>query len=369
MNTIFKRISIALIVVTLVIVAILLYRHFVATRALPEGLIQANGRVEGDRMTLASKFPGRIAEIFVHEGDSVKAGQVLVIMDDVQVKAKVTQAQAAVAALDAQVTSAEMQLETLRKAVPLSVESADTGVGQSQALINKATAAQEQSHRDAQRFRELFERGTVSKQRAELAELGESASTADLTVAQQGSTRAYKQRAESRLGYDKNKITVAQLDVVKAQREQAKAALAEVSSVLEDLTLRAASEGIIMTRVRETGEIVAAGSPILDIINLDKLYLKVYVPELDIGKVKLGSSARIYTDAFPDIAFPATVHTIASRAEFTPKEVQTPDERVKLTYAVKLYLDSNPQHQLTPGLPADAVIRWNDNVVWAKPRW
>jgi len=97
--------------------------------------------------------------------------------------------------------------------------------------------------------------------------------------------------------------------------------------------------------------------------------LKVYVPEIEIGKVRLGLPARIYTDAFPDKPFPATLRYIASQAEFTPKEVQTADERVKLVYAVKLYLDENPDHRLTPGLPADAVIRWQENAPWAKPRW
>lgn len=78
--------------------------------------------------------------------------------------------------------------------------------------------------------------------------------------------------------------------------------------------------------------------------------------------------ARIHTDAFPDEPFEATVRYIASKAEFTPKEVQTPDERVKLIYAVRLYLTANPNHRLTPGLPADAVIRWKDGVAWSKPR-
>jgi HlyD family secretion protein len=79
--------------------------------------------------------------------------------------------------------------------------------------------------------------------------------------------------------------------------------------------------------------------------------------------------ARISTDAFPEETFPATVRYIASQAEFTPKEVQTPDERVKLVYAVRLYLEKNPDHRLTPGLPADAVVRWKKNVPWEKARW
>jgi HlyD family secretion protein len=119
----------------------------------------------------------------------------------------------------------------------------------------------------------------------------------------------------------------------------------------------------------DTGEVVAAGAPLFELVDLDHLYLKVYVPEVQIGKVRLGLPARLYVDAFPDRPFEATVRYIASKAEFTPKEVQTPDERVKLIYAVKLYLSENPEHRLTPGLPADAVIRWKEDVAWMKPKW
>ena len=118
----------------------------------------------------------------------------------------------------------------------------------------------------------------------------------------------------------------------------------------------------------DIGEVVAAGDPLLELVDLDHLYLKVYVPELQIGKVRLDLPARIFTDAFPDQPFASTVRYIASKAEFTPKEVQTPDERVKLIYAVKLYLSENLDHRLTPGLPADAIIRWRDDVAWSKPR-
>ena len=96
--------------------------------------------------------------------------------------------------------------------------------------------------------------------------------------------------------------------------------------------------------------------------------MHVATVELQIDKIRLDLPARIYTDAFPDQPVDATVRYIASKAEFTPKEVQTPDERVKLIYPVKLYLKENPDHRLTPGLPADAIIRWKDNVAWASPK-
>jgi HlyD family secretion protein len=175
--------------------------------------------------------------------------------------------------------------------------------------------------------------------------------------------------SQAQLGADRIRAQSDGVTALAAQLSQGRAVQVEAESVLSDLTLVAPIDGVITTRVRDKGEVVSAGSPVFDVVNLDRLYLKVYVPESQIGMLRLSLPARIYTDAFPDKPFPAVARYIASRAEFTPKEVQTPDERVKLVYAVKLYLDENPDHCLTPGLPADAVIRWQDTVQWQKPKW
>jgi HlyD family secretion protein len=92
--------------------------------------------------------------------------------------------------------------------------------------------------------------------------------------------------------------------------------------------------------------------------------MKAYAPEPEIGRIKIGDEARVYVDAFPGQPFSATVREIASESEFTPKEVQTREERVKQVIAVKLYLDANPEHRLVPGMPADAFIRWQPGAAW-----
>nr|WP_319566544.1 HlyD family efflux transporter periplasmic adaptor subunit [uncultured Rhodoferax sp.] len=360
-----------LIAVALVLAAVgyLAYNHNQAQRALPEGLLQANGRIEGDQITIASKISGRIAQIKVSEGSSVQAGQVLAVLDDAQVQAKVNQAKAAVAAVAAQRQAVETALGALRKQVPLEQASANTGIGQADAMLEKARAADAQAGRDAARLDDLARRGSVPAQRAELARVAAIAAAADVAAAGQGLARSQALAAQAGLGQDRVRAKESELAAVTAQLAQAQATLSEVESVLADLSLKAPSAGVVMMRVREPGEIVAAGSPVLELVDLDRLYVKVYVPELQIGKLRVGLAARIHTDAFPDKSFAATVRMISSRAEFTPKEVQTQDERVKLTYAVKLYLDSNPAHQLTPGVPADAVVRWKDDVEWRSPRW
>lgn len=322
---------------------------------LPEGLIQANGRIEGDHTTVASKLPGRIAELKVREGDSVRPGQLLARLEDTQLAARQQQADAAVASLKAQLAAARAQLDVARQEVPLAEAGAE-------AAVAKARAAEAQAARDAGRFDELAARGSVEARRAEQMRLAHTAAAADLRQATQS-------LAAARLGHDKIRARGNDITALEAGLRQAEAAAREVASLVADQELRAPTGGVVLSRLREAGELVAAGTPIFDLVDLDKLYLKVYVPEKQIGQVRLGLPARIHSDAFPQQVFPATTRYIAAQAEFTPKEVQTPDERVKLTYAVKLYLDANPEHRLSPGVPADAVIRWKDGVPWQAPHW
>lgn len=338
-------------------------------RGLPDGLIQANGRIEGDAVTVASKLAGRIAGIEVREGDPVKTGQLLVRLDDAQLQARVEQAAAAAAALESQVASARLGINLLKKEVPLTTEAARAGVGRAQAAVATAEAGAQQARRDAERSRDLIAKGFTSSQQSERAQFALDDAASELRAAREAAVQSRKQLAQAELGGDRIRVREAELKALQAQLRQARATLAEAESVLADLTIRAPVPGLVATRMREPGEVISSGAPLMELVDLDQLYLKVYVPEAQIGKLRLGLPARIYTDAFPDRPFEATVRYIASRAEFTPKEVQTPDERVKLVYAVKLYLKSNTDHRLTPGLPADAVIRWKEDAAWAKPRW
>lgn len=334
---------------------------------LPDGLIQANGRIEGDHYIVAGKAPGRIMQLGAREGDSVKKGQIMAQLDDARVSAGVTRAKAGVEVSKARFSTAKIKLEILRKDVPLKIDTAKAGVSHAKAQVVVAKADVRQAGRDAGRMKTLLKKRVVEKHRSEEADLAWTAKRSALIAVREGLKQAQKRLAEAELGWAQIKAMEDEVKARGAQVALAEAALAEARSLLDDLTIHAPATGVVTTRIVNSGEVVTAGSPMFDIVDLDRLYLKVYIPEKVIGKVRLGLPARIYTDAFPDRPFPAKIRYIASQAEFTPKEVQTPDERVKLVYAVRLYLDSNPEHRLTPGLPADAVIRWREETPWAKP--
>jgi HlyD family secretion protein len=337
-------------------------------RGLPEGLIQVNGRIEGDHLTVASKFPGRIHELLVREGDNVTSGQVMVRIDDIQTRARVDQARHAWEATEAQVQSAHTALAVLNLEVPLAIESAQSRVDEAKAQLEKAKAVEYEARIDEQRLRSLLPEEAVSQQQYDQAQARWNVAKSDVQVARSTLAKTTKELAQAELGWKRIRSKEDEVAALESQRDQLEAVLQEAESVLADLTIRAPANGTVTTRMVDIGEVVNAGTPLFEIVDLDRLYLKVFVPEIQIGKVRLDLPARIHTDAFPDQPVEATVRYIASKAEFTPKEVQTPDERVKLIYPVKLYLKDNPDHRLTPGLPADAIIRWKDNVAWVPPK-
>lgn len=364
-----SRKTVLIVALVLIVVAAGIYavQRFVVSRGLPEGLIQANGRIEGDHITIASKFAGRVQELLAREGDTVHAGQALVRLDDVQIRTRVEQARRGFEALESQVQAAHTSLAVLNLEVPLAIETAEAGISSARAAVDQARAVEDEARRDVERMRPLIAEQAVSRQQVDQAEARWNVAKSEITTARSRLTQAVKELAQAELGWKRIRTKENEVVTWERQRDQAEAALAEAESILADLTIVAPTRGTITTRMVDTGEVVVAGAPLLELMDLDRLYLKVYIPEIEIGKVRLGLPARIYTDAFPDQPFDATVGYIASKAEFTPKEVQTRDERVKLIYALKLYLASNPDHRLTPGLPADAIIRWHDGVAWMKP--
>jgi len=156
-------------------------------------------------------------------------------------------------------------------------------------------------------------------------------------------------------------------DVQSAALNEARASLAEQQRYLDEMTVRAPTAGTVLVRTIERGEWVQPGTPLYTLVDLSQLYLKIYVPEPDIGKIVHDQPARVHIDAFPDRFFPARVSKIANEAEFTPKNVETREERVKLVFAVELALDENPGGALKPGMPADAVVRLEDGPDWITP--
>jgi HlyD family secretion protein len=333
-----------------------------------EGLLQVNGRIEGDRVTVAPKFAGRVVELAVREGDVVAAGQVMVRLDDRAVGARLEQALAAQTTLRSQLAAQESATSLLRAETAVAVQAARTRVTAAEADLRRAEAAHEQDGRDHARSVELSSQGFIGPQALERTALMLKQSGEQRDVARAALAQAQEALRDAELGPQRVRAREAELAVTRARMQEAAAAVTEARSVLDDLAISAPVGGTVTGRFVNLGEVVNAGTPLLELTDLGRLYLKGYLPETQIGRVRRGMPARIHVDAYPGEPFAATLRYVAARAEFTPKEVQTVDERVKLVYEVRLYADQNPGGRLNPGQPADGMIRWREGAAWQAPR-
>ena len=284
-----------------------------------DGLLQVNGRIEGDRITVAPKFAGRVVELAVREGDVVAAGQVLVRLDDRAVGARLEQARAAQSSLSAQLAAQQSALSLLRSETAVAVQAARTRVVAAEADLRRAEAAHEQDGRDHARAAGLSAQGFVGPQALERAGLVLKQSAEQRDVARAALEQARQALRDAELGPQRLRAREAELAVTRAHMQEAAAALTEARSALDDLALSAPVGGTVTGRFVNLGEVVNAGTPLLELTDLGRLYLKGYLPETQIGRVRRGMPARIHVDAYPGEPFAATLRYVAARASSPPR--------------------------------------------------
>lgn len=295
-----------------------------------QGVLRVSGNIEVTSVEVSFKVPGRVRERPVDEGETVQAGQVVARLDstDLAHEAAIRRAEA------------EAARAALRE---LEAGSRSEEIAQAEAALAAAEAEAKRLSDDFRRSQELFAREVIPKQSFDAARAGRDSSQA---VARQ----AREALALVRKGPRRERI-----DQARARLGEAEAALALAGERLGYATLAAPVAGMVLSKNIEPGEQVAIGTPVITIGELDNVWVRAYIPETDLGRVKVGQKAHVSTDTWPDKTYDGTVTFISSEAEFTPKNVQTEKERVKLVYRIKITLP-NPNRELKPGMPADAEI-------------
>jgi HlyD family secretion protein len=289
------------------------------TPALPAGFASGNGRLEAKQVYISSKYPGRIAEVLANEGDTVEAGQVIARMDT--------------SALEAQLREAEAQIRASKDARRVAL-----------AQINVRRADHDFAAKQDARSRALVPSGAVSQREADLDHAAALSTQAQLVGAEAQEVQARQQ-----------------IDAATATADRLRAEI-------KDAVLVAPIRGRVETRLAEPGEVLAAGGRVFSVNDLSDVYMYVYLPESVTGKVPLGSEARIVLDAAPDYPIRAYVSYVSPMAQFTPKTVETAEERHNLTFRVKLQIDKNKLRQYEPlvksGLPGMGYVRWATDKPW-----
>ena len=314
---------------------------------LPAGIAASNGRIEATEIDVSALTGGRIAEITAAEGDFVKAGDVLVQMDVVQ--------------LNAQKRQAEAQLRRARIGVDTAgalVAQAEAQERAAQAAVDQAVSVAEAAAQRLSRSEQLVRTNAVSRQVLDDDRASERQARAGVAAAEASDAAAMAG------------ISSAKAQVVDAHAavEAAEASIDAIQASINDATLKAPRDGRIQYRIAQEGEIVASGGRILNLVDLTDVYMTIFLPTSQAGLVQAGAEVRLVMDAAPDHVIPATVSYVADVAQFTPKTVETADEREKLMFRIRARIEPEllARHidYVKTGLPGMAYIKLDPDTDW-----
>jgi HlyD family secretion protein len=392
-----KRVVIAVVIVLGAVAALFFWNGRGRRNGTPPGTLQGNGTVETVEIEVSATYPGRLVELGPREGDRVVRGATVARLDGGDIEGQVATARGALAASraslaelaagsrDEEIRRLEATLEAARMQREQAVARRDRvragarieQVEQMAALARQADVALVDAERELARFERLLAAGAVpgrevdqARTRRDAAAAARDAAGQRLAEARAGSRPEEIREAETAVAAAEAQVASARaaldlgragarsesLDAARARVEQAAGSLQTAENRLSQTVITAPIDGLVTQRNAEPGEVVTAGFPLLRLADLASVWLKVYIPETELGRVKLGQAAEVTADTWPGKVYRGRVTEIADTPEFTPKNVQTREERVKLVYAVKVAVD-NPAFELKPGMPADARIR------------
>ena len=385
-----QGVAIASLLVALAVAGVVSWRLWKGT---PAQVLTASGTIEATEIHLSFKVSGRLIARPVDEGSRVERGTLIGRLESEDIEADVDR-------LRQSLQSTETQLPLLRTAITQQEQLTASRINQAsaslasreeylaqlrsgsrpqeireaEALARRAKANLDNAEADYKRMQSLFDRQLISQQQRDtawtayqMAAQEYEAAREHLDMVKEGPRPEEIRRAEADAGQARASLIEAQageLDIVSKKQQLAtleanvrrdQAALAVAQAQLGYTVLESPQAGIVLRKHVEPGEIIAAGTPVVTIADLDNIWVKIYIPEPQLGRIKLGQPAEVTTDSYRGKVYRGKVIFINSEAEFTPKNIQTPEERVKLVFAVKIGLE-NPNQELKPGMPADVKV-------------
>ncbi len=292
--------------------------------------LRLSGNIEVTEIRTGFRIPGQVAQRAVSEGEPVRKGDLIARLDTTELQHEVDLGMAELAAARAELAEKEAGYRSEE-------------IGQVRAALKRAEAQLEEAQADYDRQMTLYRDHVISKRELEQFEAAYEIAGAQVNEARERFnmySRGFRQE---------------QIDLVRARKERAEEALEKARTRLAFATLTSSIDGFVLSDNIEPGEYVAAGTAVVTLGDLSHPWLRAYIDETDLGRIRLGQKARVKTDTFPEKEYAGRISFISSEAEFTPKHVQTDKQRTKLVYRVKIDVE-NPDLELKPGMPADAVI-------------
>lgn len=376
-----KRLLLAVLVLAAVGAGVYLLSGYFAGNGEPSA-IRISGNIEVTDVEASFKVPGWVRSRLVSEGETIQSGDAIAYLDDEEFEQEVAMREAELNAVSAklaeleagsrseEVERAQAALEQARaRLAELLAGSRTQEIAAARAAVERAAAEHERARKEYLRQHELYDKDATSAQQRDNALAAYEATKAGLAEVRQqfglveegprqesiAQARAAVSEAEAWHAQIKEGPRQETLEQARAEKRRAEEAVRLAKTRLSYTTITAPLSGIVLSDHVEPGEYVTPGAPIVTIGDLENVWLRGYINETDLGRVKLGQAVRVTTDTYPDKVYEGTVTFIASEAEFTPKTVQTEEERVKLVYRVKIDIP-NSSFELKPGMPADAEI-------------
>jgi HlyD family secretion protein len=376
-----KRLMALLIAAAIIVVATV--TTLVARLLIPLPTITGSGTIQAIEADVASKVPGRVTGLLVADGQTVHRGQAVARLDPIDQLRTLQQAQANLAAAHARVPQAgetqSLQASTVSAQVAAAVaaqtgaassrEAAAQALAAAQANLAASIASETDNVKDFQRANTLFAQGAVSAQSLDAARMAADSSRAQVkaAIAQRNAAQKQLAVADAALQQETAALAAAQANVASvsiagynvtlnaAEEQQARAALAEAQTQLQETVIRAPFNGVVMSHSVEAGDLIEAAAPVMTIMQSNTLYLLVYVTEPDLSRIAIGRHVDVSVDGIPNRTFNGVVAHIDDQAQYTPSNVQTKDQRAELVFGVKVDL-YDTSGALKPGLPADATF-------------
>lgn len=320
---------------------------FLQPPGLPTGIAAGNGRIEAVEIDVAAKTAGRVRDVLVNEGDFVEAGQEVARMDTAVLEAKLREA-------EAQLQRARIGIETARS----QVAQREAERRAAEALIAQRKAELDATHRRVARSEELAPQGGVPVSKLDDDRAAFQAATAAVSAAE-----AQAAAAQAALGRARSDVIAAEAAV-----DAVAATIQRIQADLDDSVLKAPRDGRVQYRVAQPGEVLSPGGVVLNMVDLSDVYMTFFLPTEQAGRVALGAEARLVLDAAPQYVIPARVSFVADVAQFTPRTVETAEERQKLMFRIKVRIDPDllrkHLHQVKTGLPGMAYVRLDPQIDW-----
>ncbi|MDR6192273.1 HlyD family secretion protein [Agrobacterium pusense] len=341
-----KGLLIGLAVVVLAVAGYFAWSKLTA-EGLPSGFVASNGRIEAVEIDISTKTAGRLQDIMVREGDFVKAGQVLAQMDTAQLEARKRQA-------EAQLRRAKIAIDTAHSLVAQREAEKTSAL----AVVEQRKAQLDSASKTNARSKQLLTGNAVSQQIVDDSEAAEQSARATLASAQ------------ASLAASDAAINAAKAQIVDAEAavDAAQADIESIETDIADATLKSPRDGRVQYRIAQPGEVLSAGGRVLNLVDLGDVYMTFFLPTAEAGRTSIGSDVRLILDAAPQYTIPAKVSFVADVAQFTPKTVETEEERQKLTFRVRAQI---PQALLQKyiqyvktGLPGMAYVRLDPEAAW-----